>query len=145
MHLKTALESWSCCSILFYFSAVRQKEVFFKLNPSHTLAVLECKTDHLCVNQALLVLMMPHLYCYCASVDVCVAVCVCCSLSLCQNRLFVCFFPGSVWSCLWVCSCLCVCSLSVNSVLTSRRVDPLTVIPLPNLRGVSGGARSARC
>lgn len=33
---------------------------------------------------------------------------------------------------------LCVCSLSANSVLTSRRVDPLTVIPLPNLRGVSG-------
>lgn len=34
-------------------------------------------------------------------------------------------------------------SLSVYSALTSRRVDPLTVIPLPNLRGVSEGAQSA--
>lgn len=32
---------------------------------------------------------------------------------------------------------VCVPSLSVYSVLTSRRVDPLTVIPLPNLRGIS--------
>lgn len=35
-------------------------------------------------------------------------------------------------------------SLAVYSALTSRQVDPLTVIPLPNLRGVSEGAQSAQ-
>lgn len=35
-------------------------------------------------------------------------------------------------------------SLPVYSALTSRQVDPLTVIPLPNLRGVSEGAQSAQ-
>ena len=63
-------------------------------------------------------------------------------------------FPGSVWSYLFehVPVFVCVPSFSrslslplpVYLALTSRQVDPLTVIPLPNLRGVSEGAQSAQ-
>lgn len=81
----------------------------------------------------------------------CLCVCVCSSLSFfrshCQILIFF-FFSWGVCGpiCVSMFPSLCVflsLSLSVYSALTSRRVDPLTVIPLPNLRGVSEGAQSA--
>lgn len=78
-------------------------------------------------------------------------VCVCSSLSFLRSHCQILIFFFFSWG---VCGPICVSmfpslcvflslSLSVYSALTSRRVDPLTVIPLPNLRGVSEGAQSA--
>lgn len=81
--------------------------------------------------------------------DVCVRVCVVffSSSSFLLSLPGPDIFLGSVWSYLFEHILVFVCvhlALSVYWALTSRRVDPLTVIPLPNLRSVSEGAQSAQ-
>lgn len=108
---------------------------------------LKVKLEPLQWNKALITdhfssfpLISPHLYLhFLKCLHPSVRFCLCLSCSPLTARFL--FFPGSVWSCLCERVPVFVC---VPSVLTSRRVDPLTVIPLPNLRGVSGGACSAR-